>query len=131
VKVCFTGADEGVDMVLETAGELAVYLVACAVGVSIGISSAMTTPRGLGVIVTVVNVIMAGGIVATGFFLGAEAPWVGPLFILAAISMRVVTEAIELAREPALSGESFFHRSVLVFFHRRSRITTRESTTSP
>lgn len=119
------------DMVLEIYSELAVYLVACAVGVSIGISSAMTPPRGLGVIVTVVNVIMTGGIVATGFFLGAEAPWVAPVFILAAMSMRVVAGAIELAREPALSGESFLHRSMLVFFPRRVRITTGEGTTGP
>ncbi|WP_223623992.1 hypothetical protein [Microbacterium sp. EST19A] len=116
-------------MVLEIGGELVVYLVACAVGVSIGISSAMTPPRGLGVIVTVVSVIMTGGIVATGFFLGAEAPWVGPVFILAAISMRVVAGAIELARYPALSGESFLLRSMLVLFPRRARIPTDESTT--
>ncbi|MFS0911278.1 hypothetical protein AB3M89_05760 [Microbacterium sp. 179-I 3D2 NHS] len=117
-------------MVLEIGGELVVYLVACAVGVSIGISSAMTPPRGLGVIVTVVNVIMTGGVVATGFFLGPEAPWVGPVFVLAAIIMRVVTGAMELAREPALSGESFLYRAMLVFFPRRTRIPTDERTTS-
>lgn len=98
---------------------------------SIGISSEMTPPRGLGVIVTVVNVIMTGGIVATGFFLGAEAPWVGPVFILAAMSMRVVAGAIELAREPTLSGESFLQRSMLVLFPGRARVMTGESTTSP
>lgn len=57
-------------MVLEIGGELAVYLVVGALGSSIGISSGMTLPRGLGVVVAIVNVIIVGGVVAVGFLFG-------------------------------------------------------------
>lgn len=109
-------------MVLEIGGELAVYLVVCALGISIGISSGMTLPRGLGVVIAIVNVVIVGGVVAMGFLFGSEAPWIGPLFVFAALVMRVVTGAMVLARVPALSEESFVHRAVLVFSPRRVRI---------
>ncbi|MFJ6533520.1 hypothetical protein [Microbacterium sp. NPDC091662] len=109
-------------MILEIGGELAVYLVICALGVSIGISSGMTLPRGLGVVVAIVNVVIVGGVVAVGFQFGSEVPWIGPVFVFAALVMRVVTGAMELARLPALSEESFVHRAVLVFSPRRVRI---------
>lgn len=109
-------------MVLEIGGELAVYLVVCALGISIGISSGMPIPRGLGVVVAVVNVVIVGGVVAMGFLFGSEAPWIGPIFVFAALVMRVVTGAMELARVPALSEESFVRRAVLVFSPRRVRI---------
>lgn len=109
-------------MVLEIGGELFAYLVVCALGVSIGISSGMNLPRGLGVLVVIVNVIIVVGVVALGFLFGSEAPWIGPIFVFAALVMRVVTGAMELARLPALSEESFVHRAVLVFSPRRIRI---------
>jgi hypothetical protein len=109
-------------MVLEIGGELAVYLVVCALGISIGISSGMTLPRGLGVVVAIANVVIVGGAVAMGFLFGSEAPWIGPIFAFAALVMRVVTGAMELTRVAALSEESFVHRAVLVFSPRRVRI---------
>ncbi|WP_144881524.1 hypothetical protein [Microbacterium paraoxydans] len=118
-------------MVLEIGGELAVYLVVGALGSSIGISSGMTLPRGLGVVVAIVNVVIVGGVVAVGFLLGSEAPWIGPLFVFAALVMRVVAGAMELARLPALSEESFVHRAVLVFSPRRVRILENANARDP
>jgi hypothetical protein len=92
-------------MVLEIGGELAVYLVVCALGISIGISSGMTLPRGLGVVIAIANVVIVGGAVAVGFLFGSEAPWIGPIFAFAALVMRVVTGAMELDRVPALSED--------------------------
>lgn len=118
-------------MILEIGGELAVYLVVCALGVSIGISSGMTLPRGLGVVVAIVNVVIVGGVVAGGFLFGSEAPWIGPIFVFAALVMRVVTGALELARLPALSEESFVQRAVLVFSPRRIRIIENANAQDP
>jgi hypothetical protein len=118
-------------MVLEIGGELAVYLVVCALGISIGISSGMTLPRGLGVVVAIANVVIVGGVVAMGFLFGSEAPWIGPIFVFAALVMRVVTGAMELTRVPALSEESFAHRAVLVFSPRRVRIIANANSHDP
>lgn len=114
-------------MVLDISGELAVYLVVCALGASIGISSGITLPRGLGIVIAAVNVVIVGGVVAVGFLLTSEAPWIGPIFVLVALVMRVVTGAMELARVPALREESFAHRAVLVFSPRRVRIIENEN----
>ena len=118
-------------MVLEIGGELAVYLVVGALGSSIGISSGMALPRGLGVVVAIVNVVIVGGVVTVGFLFGSEAPWIGPLFVFAALVMRVVAGAMELARLPALSEESFVHRAVLVFSPRRVRILENANARDP
>lgn len=106
--------------------EVVMYALATLVGVAAGIAFAglaVAAFRWLGYVSGLLTTVV---VVVIAFAVADHAPWIGPVYaIVAGITTLLVSASLQ-SDEPGLLGESYWHRVVLLAFHRR-RLTSAQA----
>ncbi|MCS3442824.1 hypothetical protein [Microbacterium phyllosphaerae] len=100
-------------------GEIVVYALAAAQGVSVGMMLGIASGSRHRAALRTAGLLVVGVTVTAGFMLGATAPWIGPIFAIVSALTSVLTTARTLGADAAMRAESFGQRIVYVLSRRR------------
>lgn len=98
-----------------------IYMLAFAQAVSAGLVFAFASASRHRFVLNVSGFLLVGVAVGAGFALGSRAPWIGPIFAVAASVTGLVATAWSLGDDPVMRGEPFGQRIVYALSRRAHR----------
>lgn len=105
-------------MVIDSVGEIVIYALAAAQGVSVGLMLGVASGSSRRGAMYTAGVLVVGVMVAAGLLLGSGAPWIGPIFGCVTTVTSILAAATSLGADPAMRGEPFGQRIVFVLSRR-------------
>ncbi|MGW9159274.1 hypothetical protein [Microbacterium sp. NPDC055665] len=113
-------------MVLGNNGEVLTYALTAALAISAGLTLGSARSSRHKAASLIAGLLIVASVVVASVALGAQAPWMGPIFAIVAVLTTTLAAAEASADNPALKDESFGRRLALVLSRRDQRLVVDE-----